>query len=62
MGSFCAALENERERKNEENMHRKKKTEINTEFDQENIIIENIENQNYKNEELEYFHQKKIYH
>ena len=57
MGSFCAALENERERKNEENMYLKKKTEINSEFDLENIVIEN---QNYKNEELEYFHQKKI--
>ncbi len=58
MGCFCDALENERERKNDFIMYRKKKEiGINCDLDQENNLIENESN---KNEDLEIFPQNKI--
>ena len=57
MGCFCDALENERERKNDFIMYRKKEIGINCDLDQENELIENESN---KNEDLEIFPQNKI--
>ena len=57
MGCFCDALENERERKNDFIMYRKKEIGINCDLDEENGLIENESN---KNEDLEIFPQNKI--